>query len=118
MGVLPVCISATCVQCLWKPEEGIEKPGIRITDGYGPMNVWAPGIEPRSSESTTSVLNHCTISLLHPFSYCSLNYPAVIWVGDAEGNLHQDKAVPEEVSNQSACGVMDLEVVSTSDVYF
>lgn len=55
---------------------------------------------------------------LHPFSYCSLNYPAVIWVGDAEGNLHQEKAVPEEVSNQSACGVMDLEVVSTSDVYF
>lgn len=55
---------------------------------------------------------------LHPLSYCSLNYPAVIWVGDTEGNLHQDKTVPEEVINQSAYGVMDLEVLSTFDVCF
>lgn len=42
----------------------------------------------------------------------------MIWVGDAEGNLQQDKTVPVEVINQSAYGVMDLEVVSTFDVCF
>lgn len=48
MGVLPECPSvfATCMQCLWRPQEGVGSPGTEGTDGCELPHLWKLGREP------------------------------------------------------------------------